>query len=219
VQELVEHHVGGYLKIAPEHTEDGPLSKMMKPGIGTYDAFKKLFDAAAKKAGKKYFLIPYFIAAHPGTTDEDMMNLAIWLKKNGYRADQVQTFLPSPMALSTAMYHSGVNPLKPVRRGASDPVDTVRGLRQRRLHKAFLRYHDAENWPLLREALKEMGRADLIGPGKHHLIPNWQPAGTGKSGGEGARIGHKGRQQPGSRSPGGKFLTKGIHIKKPRPTK
>ena len=222
VKELVEHHVGGYLKIAPEHTEDGPLSKMMKPGIGTYDAFKKLFDEAAAKAGKKYFLIPYFIAAHPGTTDEDMMHLALWLKKNKYRADQVQTFLPSPMALSTAMYHSGVNPLKPVRRGASEPVDTVRGLRQRRLHKAFLRYHDAENWTLLREALKAMGRADLIGPGKHHLVPNWQPAGTGL-GGEGKRIGHKGRQhetgkrEAGTREEGAqKFLTKGIHIKKPR---
>jgi uncharacterized radical SAM protein YgiQ len=191
IQELVEHHVGGYLKIAPEHTEGGPLTKMMKPGIGTYDAFKKLFDKAVEKAGKKYFLIPYFIAAHPGTTDEDMMNLALWLKKNSYRADQVQTFLPSPMALATAMYHSGKNPLKPVRRGASMDVETVKGIKQRRLHKAFLRYHDAENWPLLREALKEMGRADLIGNGKHHLIPNFQPAGTGLSGGEGKRMGVK----------------------------
>ena len=213
VKELVEHHVGGYLKIAPEHTEDGPLSKMMKPGIGTYDAFKKLFDEAAKKAGKKYFLIPYFIAAHPGTTDEDMMNLALWLKRNGYRADQVQTYLPSPMALSTAMYHTGFNPLKPVRRGASEAVDTVRGLRQRRLHKAFLRYHDPENWPLLREALKSMGRADLIGPGKHQLVPNWQPAGTGLKG-EGSRIGHKGRQRPGDPK-AGKFLTKGVLPRRP----
>ena len=211
VKELVEHHVGGYLKIAPEHTEDGPLSKMMKPGIGSYDQFKKLFDEAAKKANKKYFLIPYFIAAHPGTSDEDMMNLALWLKKNGYRADQVQTYLPSPMALATAMYHTGVNPLKPVRRGASEPVDAVKGLRQRRLHKAFLRYHDAENWPVLREALKAMGRADLIGPGKHHLVPNWQPAGTGKAG-EGKRIATKGRPRP----EGQKFLTKGIHLSKPR---
>ena len=191
VKELVEHHVGGYLKIAPEHTEGGPLSKMMKPGIGTYDAFKKMFDKAVEKAGKKYFLIPYFIAAHPGTTDEDMMNLAIWLKKNNYRADQVQTFLPSPMALATAMYHSGKNPLKAVRRGGSESVETVKGLRQRRLHKAFLRYHDAENWPLLREALKAMGRADLIGNGKHHLIPTFQPAGTGLTGGEGKRLGKK----------------------------
>ncbi|GLI94652.1 UPF0313 protein [Methylocystis echinoides] len=205
VRELVEHHVGGYLKIAPEHTEEGPLSKMMKPGIGSYDRFKQLFDAAARAANKDYFLIPYFIAAHPGTTDEDMMNLALWLKRNKYRADQVQTYLPSPMALSTAMYHSGFNPLKPVRRGASEPVDAVKGLRQRRLHKAFLRYHDPENWPLLREALKAMGRADLIGPGKHQLVPSWQPAGTGKAG-EGRRLPQKGGPRPQTR----KFVTKGV---------
>lgn len=205
IRELVEHHVGGYLKIAPEHTESGPLSKMMKPGIGSYDRFKQLFDAAARAAKKDYFLIPYFIAAHPGTTNEDMMNLAIWLKRNKYRADQVQTFLPSPMALSTAMYHSGVNPLKPVRRGASEPVETIKGLRQRRLHKAFLRYHDPENWPVLREALKSMGRADLIGPGKHQLIPSWQPANTGR-GGEGYRKNVKQTSKPVGR----KFLTKGV---------
>lgn len=205
IRELVEHHVGGYLKIAPEHTESGPLSKMMKPGIGSYDRFKQLFDAAARAVKKDYFLIPYFIAAHPGTTNEDMMNLAIWLKRNKYRADQVQTFLPSPMALSTAMYHSGVNPLKPVRRGASEPVETIKGLRQRRLHKAFLRYHDPENWPVLREALKSMGRADLIGPGKHQLIPSWQPANTG-GGGEGNRKNLKQTLKPISRE----FLTKGV---------
>jgi uncharacterized radical SAM protein YgiQ len=204
VKELTTHHVGGYLKIAPEHTEGGPLSKMMKPGIGTYEKFKEMFDRAAKEAGKEYFLIPYFIAAHPGTTDEDMMNLAIWLKKNKYRADQVQTFIPSPMALATAMYHSGKNPLKGVSRGTSEEVETVKGLKQRRLHKAFLRYHDAENWPLLREALKAMGRADLIGPGKHHLIPNWQPAGTGLSGGEGVRQGRKHGTQT--------FTTKGVPL-------
>jgi len=203
VKELVTHHVGGYLKIAPEHTEDGPLSKMMKPGIGAYDRFKELFDQAAKKAGKQYFLIPYFIAAHPGTTDEDMLNLALWLKKNRYRADQVQTFLPSPMAVATAMYHSGVSPLRGVRRGGSEAVETVKNLRQRRLHKAFLRYHDPENWPLLRDTLKRMGRADLIGPGKHQLVPTWQPAGTGKGGGEGRRVGRKHNAQ--------KFLTKGVH--------
>ena len=208
VKELVTHHVGGYLKIAPEHTEDGPLRMMMKPGIGTYDKFKQLFDQAAKKAGKKFFLIPYFIAAHPGTTDEDMMHLALWLKKNGFRADQVQTFLPSPMAVSTAMYHSGVNPLRPVRRGASERIGTVKKLSQRRLHKAFLRYHDAENWPLLRDALKRMGRADLIGPSKNHLVPNWQPAGTGGKGGEGRRTGRKHGEQT--------FLTKGVREQPPK---
>ncbi len=174
VKELVQHHVGGYLKIAPEHTEGGPLSKMMKPGIGTYDRFKSMFDKYSEEAGKKQFLIPYFIAAHPGTSDEDMMNLAIWLKKHGFRADQVQTFYPSPMATATAMYHSTRNPLRKITRD-SEKVDIVKGDKRRRLHKAFLRYHDANNWPLLREALKAMGRSDLIGNGKHHLIPSWQP--------------------------------------------
>lgn len=178
VKELVQHHVGGYLKIAPEHTEQGPLNKMMKPGIGSYDKFKKMFEQYSEEAGKKQFLIPYFIAAHPGTSDEDMMNLAIWLKKSGFRADQVQTFYPSPMATATAMYHSGRNTLKRVRRhmqGEDESVDIVRGEKRRRLHKAFLRYHDPNNWPMLRDALKAMGRADLIGNGKHHLIPTFQP--------------------------------------------
>ena len=174
VKELVTHHVGGYLKIAPEHTEAGPLSKMMKPGIGSYDRFKQLFEKYSLEAGKKQYLIPYFIAAHPGTTDQDMLNLALWLKKNGFRADQVQAFYPSPMATATAMYHSAKNPLKRIGRD-SEAVPIVRGEKQRRLHKAFLRYHDANNWPLLREALKAMGRADLIGNGKQHLIPTWQP--------------------------------------------
>ncbi len=195
VKELVSHHVGGYLKIAPEHTEPGPLSKMMKPGLGAYDRFKALFDRFAREAGKEYYLIPYFIAAHPGTTDTDMMNLALWLKKNGFRADQVQNFLPSPLSLATAMYHSGRNPLVAVRRQGGEEVYVPKGLTQRRLHKAFLRYHDAENWPVLRQALQRMGRADLIGPGKHHLIPSWQPAGTGGGGGEGARTGRKHGQQ------------------------
>jgi hypothetical protein len=166
--------VGGYLKIAPEHTENEPLSKMMKPGIGTYDRFKQMFDRFSAEAGKQQFLVPYFIAAHPGTRDEDMMQLAVWLKKNGFRADQVQTFYPSPMATATAMYHSGKNPLRRITRDG-EAVDIVRGERRRRLHKAFLRYHDPNNWPLLREALKTMGRADLIGNGKHHLIPTYQP--------------------------------------------
>lgn len=174
VRELVQHHVGGYLKIAPEHTEQGPLSKMMKPGIGSYDRFKQMFDKFSEEVGKKQFLIPYFIAAHPGTRDEDMMNLALWLKRNGFRADQVQTFYPSPMASATAMYHSGRNPLRKITPD-SESVDIVRGEKRRRLHKAFLRYHDPNNWPLLREALKAMGRADLIGNGKQHLIPTFQP--------------------------------------------
>ena len=170
VKELVTEHVGGYLKIAPEHTETGPLSKMMKPGMGTYDEFKEMFERFSKEAGKKQYLIPYFIAGHPGTSLEDMLNLALWLKRNGFKADQVQNFYPSPMATATAMYHSGKNPLRRVRSDSED-VTTAMGGRQRRLYKAFLRYHDPDNWPMLREALKKMGRKDLIGNGKMHLIP------------------------------------------------
>ncbi len=189
VKELAQHHVGGYLKIAPEAISDGPLSKMMKPGVGTYDRFKELFDKYSKEAGKEQYLIPYFIAAHPGTRDEDMLELALWLKRNGFRADQVQAFLPSPMATATAMYHSGKNPLRKVTHTTEDVV-VPKGIRQRRRHKAFLRYHDPNNWPLLREALRQMGRSDLIGNGRHQLVPTYQPIGTGRA--------HEGRRQPAS---------------------
>lgn len=177
IKELVTHHVGGYLKIAPEHTEDAPLDKMMKPGIGAYDAFKTLFEKFSKEAGKKQYLIPYFIAAHPGTSDEDMLNLALWLKQNHYKADQVQAFLPSPMATASAMYYSGRNPLKKISRVQAKYTKTVftpKRKKQRELHKAFLRYHDSNNWPILREALKAMGRSDLIGNGEHQLIPDYR---------------------------------------------
>jgi uncharacterized radical SAM protein YgiQ len=170
VKELVTHHVGGLLKIAPEHSEEGPLSKMMKPGMGAYDEFKALFERYSKEAGKEQYLIPYFIAAHPGTTDEDMLNLALWLKKNNFRLDQVQTFLPTPMALATTMYHTRKNPLRKVS-ADSETVDTVRTGKIRRLHKAFLRYHDPANWEILREALQRMGRSDLIGNSERHLVP------------------------------------------------
>jgi uncharacterized radical SAM protein YgiQ len=177
VKELVTHHVGGYLKIAPEHTEKNVLSRMMKPGMGSYDRFKAMFDQYSKEAGKEQYLIPYFIAAHPGTTDYDMLELALWLKRNNFRADQVQAFLPSPMSIATAMYHSGKDTLTKVSRQAEN-ISIPKSVKQRRLQKAFLRYHDPKNWPLLRDALKAMGRADLIGNGKAHLIPSFQPKGT-----------------------------------------
>ncbi|MCG8313320.1 MAG: YgiQ family radical SAM protein [Pseudomonadales bacterium] len=200
VKELVSHHVGGYLKIAPEHTENAPLSKMMKPGIGTYDEFKAMFEKFSKEAGKEQYLIPYFIAAHPGTEDEDMMNLAIWLKNNGFRADQVQTFYPSPMAMATAMYHSERDPIHRVGY-KSAKVHSAKGLRQRRLHKAFLRYHDPDNWPLLREALQRMGKAHLIGYGKKHLVPPTQPANHPSAQTDDSKASAKTRNQ------GKKFLT------------
>ncbi len=187
VKELVTHHVGGYLKIAPEHLSDGPLSKMMKPGMGAYYRFKRLFEKYSAEAGKRQYLIPYFIAAHPGTTDEDMLELALWLKRNGFKADQVQAFLPSPMATATAMYHSGKNPLQKVTYD-SEEVPIPKGLKIRRLHKAFLRWHDPENWPLLREALVRMGKGDLIGTGDEHLIPPQHEEWRAKKAGRGGRF-------------------------------
>ncbi|MAR90108.1 MAG: YgiQ family radical SAM protein [Pseudomonadales bacterium] len=205
VKELVTHHVGGYLKIAPEHTETAPLDKMMKPGMGAYDEFKALFDRFSKEADKEQYLIPYFIAAHPGTSDEDMLGLAFWLKKNDFRADQVQTFYPSPMAMATTMYHTAKDPIHRVNYKSAEVV-VPKGEKRRRLHKAFLRYHDPDNWPLLREALKNMGKAHLIGYGKKNLVPPRQPAnhpsakpGTANSG-AGKR---RNRNNPGK----GAFLT------------
>jgi len=178
VRELVTHHVGGYLKIAPEHTEQGPLEHMMKPGIGSYERFREMFEQFTKEAGKEQYLIPYFIAAHPGTTDTDMLNLSLWLKENNFRADQVQAFYPSPMATATAMYHSGKNPLRKVTY-KSPATEIVKSEEQRRLHKAFLRYHDPKSWPIIREALNRMGRSDLIGDGKNQLVPAQQPNSRG----------------------------------------
>ena len=191
VKELVTHHVGGLLKIAPEHTEAGTLSKMMKPGIGSYDQFKQLFEKYSLEAGKKQYLIPYFIAAHPGCTDEDMLNLALWLKKNNFKLDQVQTFMPTPMAMATTMYHTRKNPLHKVT-DDSEVVETARSGQIRRLHKAFLRFHDPANWPILRDGLQRMGRSDLIGNGAKHLIPPWSASeGTGAGGKRGDNV-----QQP-----------------------
>jgi uncharacterized radical SAM protein YgiQ len=196
IEELAAHHVGGYLKIAPEHTEARPLALMMKPGIGSYERFRQQFDRASKAAGKEQYLIPYFIAAHPGTTDEDMLNLALWLKAHKFRPDQVQNFLPTPMALATAMWHTGKNPLKRIKGDAGDEaVATPKSAQQRKLHKAFLRWHDPKNWPLLREALKKMGRADLIGNGKKQLVPAWQPKGEGFAG-KPASMQAKGKRRP-----------------------
>ncbi len=195
VKELVTHHVGGLLKIAPEHTEEGTLSKMMKPGIGAYDEFKEMFDRFSLEAGKKQYLIPYFIAAHPGTTDLDMLNLALWLKKNNFKLDQVQTFMPTPMAMATTMYHTRKNPLRKVT-ADSETVETARSGKIRRTHKAFLRYQDPANWPILREALVNMGRGDLIGNGDKHLIPAWTSSESG-----GLAAGERSRQTHGAGTP------------------
>ena len=213
IKELVTHHVSGYLKIAPEHTEEGPLSKMMKPGIDSFERFKQLFEKFSAQAGKKQYLIPYFIAAHPGTTDEDMLNLALWLKANNFKPDQVQAFTPTPMAMATTMWHTRRNPLRKVSKD-SEQVDAVREAKRRTLHKAFLRYHDPENWALLREALLKMGRRDLIGMAPHHLVPPLQAserkphAKPQATPGAAARAGLQPASR-GPRSPAGKPATRG----------
>lgn len=172
VKELATHHVGGYLKIAPEHTEEGPLNKMMKPGMGTYNKFKEMFDQFSKEAGKKQYLIPYFISAHPGTTDLDMVNLALWLKENDFKLDQVQNFYPSPLANATTLYHTEVDSLRRVKKDSAS-VPIPKGTIQRRLHKAILRYHDPANWSLIRAALTKMGLGrKLIGSKPGCLVPH-----------------------------------------------
>lgn len=200
VKELVTHHVGGYLKIAPEHSEDETLSKMMKPGMGSYDTFKKMFEKFTKQANKKQYLIPYFIAAHPGCTDEEMLNLSLWLKDNDFRVDQVQTFYPSPMALATAMYHSGRNPLKKLKYKRGEKVYVAKNLDQRRLQKSFLRYHDEKNWPYLRESLIKMNRSELIGDGPNQLIP-------AETKGQGGRPAKK-RSRPSNKARGGQWSSR-----------
>ncbi len=207
VKELVTHHVGGYLKIAPEHSEKGTLDKMMKPGMETYYDFKRMFDKFSKEAGKEQYLIPYFIAAHPGCEDDDMLNLSLWLKKNKFRVDQVQTFYPSPMSLATAMYHSERDPLHKLSYKGKK-IYIPRKLEQRRLQKAFLRYHDPKNWAYLRKALLDMNRKDLIGDGPNQLVP-WEDKGAGrKSAGKykqfNPAIGSQGRSAGDGKAPASK---------------
>ncbi|MCP3098892.1 YgiQ family radical SAM protein [Myxococcus sp. K15C18031901] len=170
VKELAAHHVGGQLSVAPEHVSPRVLEKMKKPGIESFERFQQMFACASEEAGKEQYDIPYFISGHPGSTLEDMVDLALWLKQNGKRPRQVQDFIPTPMAMATAMYYSGMDPLK------MEPVYTAQGLREKRLQKALLLYWNPEHWPLAREALKLAGRADLIGRGPHALVPAETPA-------------------------------------------
>jgi uncharacterized radical SAM protein YgiQ len=165
VEELARHHVGGQLSVAPEHVSPRVLEKMKKPGIESYERFQAMFSCASKDAGKEQYDIPYFISGHPGSTLDDMVELALWLKTNGRRPRQVQDFIPTPMAMATCMYHTGIDPF------TMQPVYTATGLRAKKLQKALLLYWSPEQWPLAREALREAGRADLIGTGPDALVP------------------------------------------------
>jgi uncharacterized radical SAM protein YgiQ len=165
VKELAAHHVGGHLSVAPEHVSPRVLEKMKKPGIESFERFQEMFACASKDAGKDQYDIPYFISGHPGCTLDDMIELAVWLKKNGKRPRQVQDFIPTPMSMAACMYYAGIDP------HTLEPVYAARGLREKKQQKALLLYWDREHWPMAREALRAANRGDLIGRGPEHLVP------------------------------------------------
>jgi uncharacterized radical SAM protein YgiQ len=166
VRELAEHHVGGRLKVAPEHTDPGVLERMKKPSIQNFGRFARMFEKASKKAAKaKQYLVPYFIASHPGSDLAAMIHLALYLKRNGYRPDQVQDFIPAPFDIATALYYTGVDPF------TKKPVTVAKGMRDRKMQRALMQFFKPENWFTVREALIEAGRQDLIGSGCDCLIP------------------------------------------------
>ena len=165
IGELARHHTGGQLSVAPEHNNPNVLDKMKKPGIETYERFAQAFCQASEKAGKEQYLVPYFITGHPGSTLKDTVDLALYLKRNGMRPRQVQDFIPTPMAVATTMFYTGIDPL------TNEPVYTAREMREKRMMKALVFYWDAQHWPLAREALIAANRRDLIGRGPHCLVP------------------------------------------------
>ena len=169
MQELVRHHVGGHLKVAPEHTDPDVLMKMRKPSNDDFEKFAEVFDRESKKAGKKQYIVPYFIASHPASGLDAMINLAVFLKQSGYRPDQVQDFIPAPFDVATAMYYTGIDPF------TKKPVYIARQLRDRKLQRALLQFFKPENYFEVREALQQAKRTDLIGDGCDSLIPSKPP--------------------------------------------
>jgi radical SAM superfamily enzyme YgiQ (UPF0313 family) len=165
MDELTRHHVGGHLKVAPEHTDRATLNMMKKPDIDDFQGFAKEFKRASQKAGKEQFLVPYFIASHPGSSEESMIDLAVFLKQNGYRPDQVQDFIPAPLDIATCMYYTGLDPM------TKRPVFVARHLRDRKFQRALMQFFKPENYFLVRQALLKAGRKDLIGDGCDALIP------------------------------------------------
>jgi uncharacterized radical SAM protein YgiQ len=169
LQELAEHHVGGHLKVAPEHTDPEVLNLMKKPSADDYVEFDKAFKAASRRVGKKQFTVPYFIASHPGSGVEEMIDLAIFLKRNSYKPDQVQDFIPSPFDIAACMYYTGLDPM------TKEPVKVTKGLKDRRMQRALLQFFKPENYFEVRRALEQAGRQDLIGSGCDCLIPDRPP--------------------------------------------
>ncbi len=165
IAELAKHHTGGQVSVAPEHSNPEVLKKMKKPGIEVYERFAQAFCQASEAAGKEQYLVPYFITGHPGSTLNDTIDLALYLKRQNLRPRQIQDFIPTPMAIATAMYHTGIDPL------SNEPVYTARDMREKRMMKALIFWWDPQHHALSREALKKAGRGDLIGRGPTHLVP------------------------------------------------
>jgi uncharacterized radical SAM protein YgiQ len=165
IRELAQHHTGGQVSVAPEHNDPEVLDRMKKPPIHSYERFAQAFCQASENAGKEQYLVPYFISGHPGSTLRDTIELALYLKRKKMRPRQVQDFIPTPMAIATAMYHTGIDPL------TGKSVYTATDLREKRMMKALLFYWDKAHWPLAREALRKASRSDLIGKGPRCLVP------------------------------------------------
>jgi radical SAM superfamily enzyme YgiQ (UPF0313 family) len=161
--------VGGYLKVAPEHTDPNVLALMKKPSADDFQQFDAAFRQASKKAGKKQYLVPYYIASHPGSTLDAMIELALFLKRNHYRPDQVQDFIPSPFDIAACMYHTGIDPF------TGKPVYIAKHLGDRKLQRALMQFFKPENYFEVRRALEQAGRQDLIGDGCDCLIPARPP--------------------------------------------
>ena len=169
MKDLVRHHVGGHLKVAPEHSDAGVLELMRKPASDDFDKFAEVFDRESKAAGKKQYIIPYYIASHPGSDLNAMIDLALFLKRNHYRPDQVQDFIPAPFDVATAMYYTGIDPF------TKKPVYVAQHLRDRKLQRALMQFFKPENYFDVRKALEQAGRQDLIGSGCDCLIPASPP--------------------------------------------
>jgi uncharacterized radical SAM protein YgiQ len=169
MRELVQHHVGGRLKVAPEHTDPNVLDKMRKPSNDDFEQFTDIFNEESAKAGKKQYIVPYFIASHPGSDLDAMIDLAVFLKRSGYRPDQVQDFIPAPFDVATAMYYTGIDPL------TKKPVHVAKALRDRKLQRALMQFFKPANYFEVRKALQQAERTDLIGNGCDCLIPTTPP--------------------------------------------
>ncbi len=169
IKELTRHHIGGHLKVAPEHVDPDVLFKMRKPSNDDFEYFSEVFKEESKAAGKKQYLVPYFIASHPGSDTEAMINLAVFLKQNGYKPDQVQDFIPAPLDIATCMYYTGLDPF------TKKPVTIATKMRDRKTQRALMQFFKPENYFEVREALRACNRTDLIGDGCDALIPATPP--------------------------------------------